>query len=1021
MLRVRMISQGFVGAACLLALAGQATAQIEVEIPNGLASIEMDHLYLRTGTYQLENNQVELAASIETATAGKRFVLQLDGPMTPERRTKLEATGVTLGAYLPTNAFVATLNNADPALAGQLDFVRWHGEYNKTWKLAPEIGTRALATKERQALAAAGDLLLTVMLFEDADLIEVVETIEAIRAINGANVLHRGKVGYGEAFTVSIPTQSVGALTELDAIRFVEEAPEITYRNSTDRWIVQSSTVNATPLYDNGIHGEGQIVGVMDGRVDANHCSFLDGGPFGAGHRKIVAYNTTTTPVDTHGTHVAGTAVGDNGANDNTRGVAYGGKLVYDTVPGFSGTAMQTNLNLHASQGAFVHTNSWGDDGTTSYNSLPVGVDTFMRNNEDHLVLFAVTNTGTLKNPENAKNLLAVGASQDTPNQGNFCSGGTGPTSDSRRKPEIFAPGCSTQSSLAGTACSTTGLTGTSMACPAVAGTALLVRQYYIDGYFPSGVATGPDGLTPTGALLKATLLNSAVDMTGIAGYPSNGEGWGRVQADNALFFPGDARKLQIEDMRNASGLSTGQQFERTIDVISSSEQLRVTMAFTDAPGASGAALAAVNDLDLEVESPTGQIFLGNVFSGGVSILGGAKDDRNNVEQVHLNSPSTGTWTIRVRGAAVNSGTQGFALVMTGDVQGGILPLNISADTPPALVSPETSVMFNVTIDPRDETLVGGSETLHYRFDGGVFLTTPLTPLGGTLYEASLPGAECVDMPEFFVSADTVESGTRTDPNGAPANFFIANVGEIQVAFSDPAEAPMGWTLGVPGDTATTGVWERVNPVGTDAQPEDDHTVAGTDCFVTGQGLVGGGLGDNDVDSGTTTLVSPVVDLSAGGDAMISYWRWFSNGTGAEPNTESFTVDVTDDGSTWVNVETVGPAGAGTAGGWVFHEFVVSDFVSLTSQVQVRFITQDPAPGSVVEAGVDDFDVTLLTCEVMASCIADLDGDGMVGSGDFAVLLGSWGPGPSVADLDGDGNVGAGDAAQLLGSWGPCP
>ncbi|NIP86544.1 MAG: hypothetical protein GTO03_13640, partial [Planctomycetales bacterium] len=61
-----------------------------------------------------------------------------------------------------------------------------------------------------------------------------------------------------------------------------------------------------------------------------------------------------------------------------------------------------------------------------------------------------------------------------------------------------------------------------------------------------------------------------------------------------------------------------------------------------------GSGFAAVNDLDLEVESPGGEVYKGNVFSGGVSVTGGSKDDRNNVEQVHLDSPELGIWRVRV-------------------------------------------------------------------------------------------------------------------------------------------------------------------------------------------------------------------------------------------------------------------------------------------------------------------------------------------------------------------------------------
>ena len=98
------------------------------------------------------------------------------------------------------------------------------------------------------------------------------------------------------------------------------------------------------------------------------------------------------------------------------------------------------------------------------------------------------------------------------------------------------------------------------------------------------------------------------------------------------------------------------------------------------------------------------------------------------------------------------------------------------------------------------------------------------------------------------------------------------------------------------GDTATTGAWTRVNPVGTSAQPEDDHSVPGTMCFVTGQGSVGGGDGDNDVDGGVTTLRTNILDASGLSDPYISYWRWFSNNQGGAPGEDTFLIDISNNG-----------------------------------------------------------------------------------------------------------------------------
>jgi hypothetical protein len=82
---------------------------------------------------------------------------------------------------------------------------------------------------------------------------------------------------------------------------------------------------------------------------------------------------------------------------------------------------------------------------------------------------------------------------------------------------------------------------------------------------------------------------------------------------------------------------------------------------------------------------------------------------------------------------------------------------------------------------------------------------------------------------------------------------------------------------------------------------------------------------------------------------------------------------VTNDGSNWVDVETVGPTGSDTSGGWNYHEFNLSSLVAPSSQVQVRFIASDEGSGSIVEAAVDDFQVFELDCEF---CQTDLGGPG---------------------------------------------
>ena len=169
--------------------------------------------------------------------------------------------------------------------------------------------------------------------------------------------------------------------------------------------------------------------------------------------------------------------------------------------------------------------------------------------------------------------------------------------------------------------CNTKSSSGTSMAAPGVAGAAALVREYFVDSFYPSGSANAGDALVPSAALIKATLVSAGQNMTGVSGWPANGKGWGRVALDDSLELSGDSRDLFVDD--NAGFAQGSSNDTVTYDlVVSSSEPLKVTLVWTDYPSTPAASTHLVNDLDLKVSGPGGT-FKGNVFSGGVSTTGG--------------------------------------------------------------------------------------------------------------------------------------------------------------------------------------------------------------------------------------------------------------------------------------------------------------------------------------------------------------------------------------------------------------
>lgn len=299
-------------------------------------------------------------------------------------------------------------------------------------------------------------------------------------------------------------------------------------------------------------------------------------------------------------------------------------------------------------------------------------------------------------------------------------------------------------------------------------------------------------------------------------------------------------------------------------------------------------------------------------------------------------------------------------------------PLKISLPAgQPAWIEPNQPYTLAVQIDEITATVQAGTAELRYRTSaGGTFATSPLVDLGGGAYDATLPATSCGATVEYFIEVDTTDGQTITEPpEGAAAAYTTEVLPRITILVDD-METDMGWTVGAPGDTATTGIWNRMAPQATDAQPGDDHSPApGTMCWVT-DGRSGTSVGTYDVDDGPTSLISPVFD--AGGlDAHVSYWRWYSNDEGSSPNADVFTVQISGDaGDTWVDVEVVGPTGAEASGGWYAHRFFISDVTTPTAAMRLKFIADDGGYGSIVEAAIDD-----LVIEAPGTCPNNLPGD----------------------------------------------
>ena len=265
----------------------------------------------------------------------------------------------------------------------------------------------------------------------------------------------------------------------------------------------------------------------------------------------------------------------------------------------------------------------------------------------------------------------------------------------------------------------------------------------------------------------------------------------------------------------------------------------------------------------------------------------------------------------------------------------------------------ETTVEIEVAAQPGLQ-IVPGSVKMHYTTNGIGWSYATLTEVAADLYEAVLPAVDCDGMIHWYVEAEEITAGMVYDPEpSSPREPIIAT--SQTVVFEDNFNTSQGWT--VSGD-ATDGQWGRGNPVGGGdrGDPADDFDGSGY-CYLTDNVD-----GNSDVDGGTTRLYSPVFDLSAG-DAIVHYARWFSNNTGDGPNEDIFRVFISDNGgSTWTQVDSAGPVEQ-ASGSWYEVSFQVSNYVTPTADMQMRFDASDLGAGSIVEAGVDDFVVTQFECE----------------------------------------------------------
>jgi subtilase family serine protease len=475
-----------------------------------------------------------------------------------------------------------------------------------------------------------------------------------------------------------------------------------------------------------------------------------------------------------------------------------------------------------------------------------------------------------------------------------------GPTLDGRIKPDVVAPGTWTLSGYAnpfqqqydGAPNPQNGvyqydgwgfpfdaaykyMGGTSMSTPLVAGGAAVVRDFYQKAH----------GHQASGALVKATLINSAVDLLdenndGVLDnalpIPNPHEGWGRVDLVNAT-----DNTQQFSD--EAAPLTTGATATYTFAVADAGLPFKVTLVWSDYPSSPSATVNLVNDLDLTLVAPDGTAYLGNVFASGWSTTGGVPDRLNNVENVYVTAAAAGAWTVIVSGYNVPMGPQRFALVVdNAPTATGLPTVRASSEDGTATEAGPTDGSIRVM----RTSATDGPLTVHFAVTGTAVPGSDYEPLIG---HVTIPeGSDYVIVPVHALDDDLIEPAETVTVTlvpdaayvvGSPASAIVSITSDDlppDLAVSSvtaPAWAAAGAAIVVSDTTRNQGT------VGSPGSETGLYLSANTtfdaaDVFLGSRGV--SSLSAGATESGTTTVSLPE-STPTGAYYVVAHADWLGD------------------------------------------------------------------------------------------------------------------------------------------------
>ena len=624
-----------------------------------------DEIPLQAGTLVPNLTAPAVPKGLRAGEENRVFLVQFETQSLSVWRSRLRELGAEVLGYVPHNSHIVRM---EPGLVSEVEsqsFVRWVGPFEAAYRTSPGL------------LADLGDSDVLSRRFRLQTLVAGAEEkallSREIRDIGGQVVLAIPDGYIVEALLTD--NQALELLTS-NHVQWIDEwsAPEEDM--DIGRVIAGADYVLTSP---GGYDGTGVRAEVCDGGVDTDHPDFINPVPI---------HGAVNSAGVNHGTCTYGINFGSGGGNAAATGMvpgAYGYFAYYSAlIDRYTHTAQLVDPTLEYK--CVYQSNSWGNSTTLSYNSYSFELDDIIWQS-DIAIFQSQSNTGNqYSRPQAwAKNIVSVGGARhyndsNSDNDAWANSASVGPAADGRVKPDltffydyILTTDADPGGYVSGPYRSDFG--GTSGATPMVAGTSGLFFQMWQDNVWGTapGLGTVFDE-RPHFTTMKALLINSAEQYDWTTTNPDLTrfrQGWGRPNAQN-----GYDRAALTRVVDETSVLEALESDTYAATVPASQDALKITMVYADRAGTTSASIHRVNDVTLKVTSPSGTVYWGNngLTSGLWSTPGGAADTLNTVENVFIQSPEAGDWSIEVIASEVNMDVhvetleddQDYALVVYG-------------------------------------------------------------------------------------------------------------------------------------------------------------------------------------------------------------------------------------------------------------------------------------------------------------------------------------------------------------------